>query len=122
MPKCKEICSAHPECAAFVHRITDDKCGYWKKEPLNIQHYNEHNCYQKTIAGKNEVYLLFVHEVFFIYVIVHSWLNFFQAPVTDMKIAHVIGRSANQDIVGVRKCYRDIKGKEDCNMQLDFSS
>ena len=57
LPECKEMCSGHPECAGFVHRTTDNICGFWKMGPLNPHLLENHNCHRK-IEGKNVVLIV----------------------------------------------------------------
>jgi len=44
---CKAECDAHAECAGFVQRDSDNKCGFWKKGPLKPYPYGGHHCYEK---------------------------------------------------------------------------
>ena len=54
IPECGNLCSYHSECAGFVHRTTDNICGFWKKGPLNPSLFANHNCHKK-IEGSNVV-------------------------------------------------------------------
>jgi len=47
---CKAECDAHPECAGFVQRDSDNKCGFWKSGPLNPHGNAGHHCYAKSTA------------------------------------------------------------------------
>lgn len=46
---CKAVCNMHLECNGFVHRTTDDICGFWKKGPFRLSSYQNHNCYRKGL-------------------------------------------------------------------------
>jgi len=47
---CKAECDAHPECAGFVQRDSDNKCGFWKSGPLSPHGTAGHHCYAKSTA------------------------------------------------------------------------
>ena len=47
LPLCEKTCNLHEECAGFVHRLSDDVCGIWKKGPLNIYQSRGLNCHKK---------------------------------------------------------------------------
>lgn len=44
---CKKACTEHDECRAFVHRASDDVCGFWKSGRLHIHKFPKHTCYNK---------------------------------------------------------------------------
>ena len=52
LPECKKLCSDHSECAGFVHRTTDDICGFWKLGHLKPFLKENRNCYKKR-EGNN---------------------------------------------------------------------
>ena len=53
---CELMCNIHVECAGFVHRKSDDKCGYWKRAPLKPYFKIGASCHQK-IKGSTISYM-----------------------------------------------------------------
>ena len=53
---CARICDMHAECAAFVHRTSDDMCGFWKRGPLNLHSNVKTRCHKKT-KGSTLIYM-----------------------------------------------------------------
>ena len=47
--KCKEECAKRVECTGFIHRSTDNVCGFWKKGPFNLFKSANHHCYKKGL-------------------------------------------------------------------------
>ena len=50
LSKCEKMCSDHAECQGFIHRKSDDICGFWKKdmkEPKNMENKKNMDCHMK---------------------------------------------------------------------------
>ena len=55
---CKTTCSDHVECKGFIHRKSDDICGFWKKGTLDPYPNTDLNCHRKIEGNTVSVVLI----------------------------------------------------------------